>query len=433
MHPRGRCGLTQLRRPYYGWYVVGMAFLSLFIQATTGGFTFGIFLAAMNEELGWSRSTIVLATSLLSITAAVAAPWLGRIVDRRGPRLVLILSVVGMGIAQATSGLATDPWQFYLAFGILGGVARSTLQSVAPGAMIAQWFQRRRSSAYGVAAMGPPLCNLLVPPVIAAVVATAGWRAGWVTLGALALALGLAPAVLIRRRRPEEIGLRIDGDPPEETGPGEKETKSPGPAPGSEDWTAREAIHHPAFWLIAAAMSLILLAPNISIIFMFSYLTSQGLAPTVAAATLSAVSGMQVVSRLVFWAPAIRRIGSVRWALVLWGSLLLTSSLLLAFARGEVWAYIAAGVLGLGLGGNLVLQLQVWPEYFGRLAIGTIIGTAQLVQGVTSASVPLLLAALLDQTGSYTLVYLIVAGLVMAGLLLHLVVGKPRRPAPLAA
>jgi MFS family permease len=409
-----------------------MSFLSLFIQATTGGFTFGIFLAAMNEELGWSRSTIVLATSLLSITAAVASPLLGRIVDRRGPRLVLILSVIGMGIAQAASGLVTDPWQFYLAFGLLGGVARATLQSVAPGAMIAQWFQRRRSSAYGVAAMGPPLCNLLVPPVIAVVVATLGWRAGWMALGVLALALGLAPAVLIRRRRPEDIGLRIDNDPPEELTPGE-ERKPVGPASGSEDWTAREAIHHPAFWMIAAGMSLILLAPNISIIFMFSYLTSQGLPPTVAAATLSAVSAMQVVSRLVFWAPAIRRIGSVRWALVLWGSLLLASSLLLAVARGEVWAYVAAAVLGLGLGGNLVLQLQVWPEYFGRLAIGTIIGTAQLVQGVTSATVPLLLAALLDRTGSYTTVYLIVAALVFVGLLLHLVVGRPRRPAPVIA
>jgi MFS-type transporter involved in bile tolerance (Atg22 family) len=85
-------------------------------------------------------------------------------------------------------------------------------------------------------------------------------------------------------------------------------------------------------------------------------------------------------------------------------------------------------ILGCGLGGNLVLHLQIWPQYFGRKAIGTIIGTAQAFQGTTNAVVPLLLAALLDRTGSYTALYLIVAVLVAIGLTLHAVVGKPRKP-----
>jgi hypothetical protein len=140
-----------------------------------------------------------------------------------------------------------------------------------------------------------------------------------------------------------------------------------------------------------------------------------------------------VLSRLVFWAPVTARLSSIRWVVLLWGSLLLCSSLLLALAYGEVWAYLAAGVLGLGLGGNLVLQLQIWPEYFGRTALGTIIGTAQLLQGAANAAVPLLLAALLDRTGSYTTLYLIVAALVTVGLVLHAVVGKPRRPLPRAS
>jgi hypothetical protein len=89
-------------------------------------------------------------------------------------------------------------------------------------------------------------------------------------------------------------------------------------------------------------------------------------------------------------------------------------------------------VLGLGLGGNLVLQLQVWPEYFGRKEIGAIIGTAQLLQGLSNALVPLALAALIDQTGSYTTLYLIVAGLVSIGLALHVIVGRPRRPLAIA-
>lgn len=418
-----------MRRPFYGWYIVGMAFLSLFIGASTGGFTFGILLPAMSADLAWSTSAIVAASSLSSIAAAVVGPFLGRVVDRRGPRLVLVLSIIGMGVALVTSGLASQPWQFYLSFGLLSGVARSALQSVIPAALIANWFVRRRSTAYGAAAMGPPVANVLLPPLVAAVVGAMGWQAGWMGLGLLCIALGLAPALLIVRRRPEDIGLQPDGD--------QTEAATPGPTPRSQlpssvDWTAREAIHSPAFWMVAAGLALILLAPNVSIVFLFSYLSAKGMAPAAAAAAISAVSAMQVISRLVFWAPVIGRLASVRWALLLWGSLLLCSSVLLALAEGEVWAFIAAGVLGLGLGGNLVLQLQIWPEYFGRTAVGTIVGTGHLLQGLTSAIVPLLLAALLDHTGSYTALYLIVSGLVLLGLALHAIVGKPRRPMPRA-
>ena len=423
--PAVRRSLIRIRRPFYGWYIVGIASICLFIQASTGGFTFGIFLPAMSEDLGWSRSTIVVGSSLLSITAALAGPVLGRIVDESGPRLVLVVCILLMGVAQFASGLVTEPWQFYLTFGLMGGIARSALQSSIPGAMIAQWFVRRRSTAYSTAAMGPPIANLLLPPLIAFLVGVIGWRLGWMSLGVLAVALGLAPALFLVRRRPEDLGLQPDGDQP--PGSDEEPAQTRGTASGS-DWTAREAVHSPAFWMITAGMALILLAPNISIVFLFSYLGGQGMAPSAAAVVVGAVSAVQVVSRAVFWLPVTSRLASVRWAVLLWGSILLCASLLLALGEGEVWSYIAAGVLGLGLGGNLVLQLQIWPEYFGRTAVGTIIGTAQLLQGTTNAIGPLLLAALLDQTGSYRALYLIVSALVLAGLSIHLVVGRPRRP-----
>jgi MFS transporter, OFA family, oxalate/formate antiporter len=268
---------------------------------------------------------------------------------------------------------------------------------------------------------------------MALLVGAFGWRDGWLALGLLAVLLGLGPALFIVRHRPEDMGLRPDGDPPEPSDAEPSASRTAARSLSTEDWTAREAIHSRDFWMVAAGMSLILLAPNVSIVFLFSYLSSQGIGPSTAAGAVAAVSAMQVLSRLAFWAPVVPRLGSVRWALILWGSILLCSSLLLALAQSELWAFIAAGVLGLGLGGNLLLLLQVWPEYFGRTAIGTIIGTAQLLQGTTSAIVPLLLAALLDHTGSYRLLYLIVAGLVLVGLSLHAMVGKPRRPVRVAA
>lgn len=382
----------------------------------------------MSADLDWSRSTIVAGSSIAAITSSFSAPFLGRIVDKRGPRLVLVTSVVVLGLALIATSQVQEPWQFYVALGVICGISRSALTSVGPGAMVAQWFRRRRATAYSITAMGPPVGNVLLPPLLAVFIGAFGWRAGWMGLAALALGLGPIPLAMIVRRRPEDIGLRTDGDAPVET-PADGSMPSPDVIVDDEDWTASEALHSGAFWMVAAGMALILLSPNVSMVFMYPYLTSKGLDPTGAAAAVVVVSAMQVISRLAFWGPAITRLGTVRRVVLLWGVLLLSATLLLAFAQSVVWAYVAAVVLGLGFGGNLVLQLQIWPEYFGRTAVGTITGMSQALQGLSSATVPLLLAGLVDRTGSYTVLFFIVSGLVLSGLTLHAMVGKPRRPA----
>jgi MFS family permease len=215
---------------------------------------------------------------MASITTALGSPLLGRVVDARGPRMVLVVCILLMGCAQLAVGLVDQPWQFYVAFGLVGGFARSGLLSSVPSSMIAQWFLRRRAAAYGIAAMGPPVANLLIPPVLAVLVGLLGWRAGWTGLGLLSLAIGLAPALLLVRRRPEDLGLLPDGDPPEIATEASGPSRPVQSAALAADWTAREAIHHPAFWVVAAGMALIILAPNASMLFMFSYLSSQGMA-----------------------------------------------------------------------------------------------------------------------------------------------------------
>jgi MFS family permease len=420
-------GVSTIRpKLFFGWYIVGAAFASLFIQASTGGFVFSIFLSAMTEDLGWPRSTMVFASSVAFITAAFAGPWLGRIVDRRGPRLVMVLSVLGMAAALGGASLVQAPWQFFLCIGLLSGVSRSALQSVLPGSMIANWFLRRRSTAYGIAAMGPPVGNFLLPPIITALVAAGGWRNGWIGMGVIPLVIGLVPALFIARRI-EGTGWQPDGDTvPAAAGVSVRPSAAAGAV--AEDWTISEATHSRSFWMVATGMALVLLAPNTSIVFLFSYFSSMGMETHTAALAISMVSGLQMVSRLVFWGPVIGKIGSVQRVLVLWGGMLLTSTITFGVAQGEFWAFVAGAVLGVAIGGNLVLHLQIWPEYFGRKAVGAITGTAQMVQGVSQAVIPLGLASLLDLTGSYSVMYLTLSAFVFAGLVLLVKVGRPRRP-----
>lgn len=382
----------------------------------------------MTDDLGWSRSSLVASNSVAFVTAALAGPWLGRVVDQRGPRLVMVASVMGMAVALAGAGLVHEPWQFYAFIGLLSGVSRSALQSVLPGSMIANWFNRRRAAAYGIAAMAPPVGNFVLPPLATLLVTGSGWRWGWFGMGLMALLVGLPPALFLARRI-EGTGWRPDGDPapaaPAQGGQGQPALRT-----ADADWTAAEALHSAGFWAVAVGMALVLLAPNTSIVFLFSYLSAGGMDPTTAAATISLVSGLQVLSRLLFWGPVIGRTGSVRRVLVLWGCMLFASSVTFGLARGPFWSLVAAATLGLAIGGNLVLHLQIWPEYFGRKAVGAIIGTAQMVQGISQAVIPLGLAWLLDVTGSFSTLYLTLAVFVLAGVVTLAKVGRPARPVP---
>ena len=417
-----------LRRPFYGWYIVATAWLALFVSAGSSGFIFSIFLPPMGAGLGWSASTLVAGASINYVTGSIAGPFIGRVVDLRGARLVMSVALVGLTVSLILTAVIHEPWQFFLLYGLLGGVCRAALQSVAPGAMVAQWFIRRRALAFSLVAIAPPCASLVLPPVIAALLDGVGWRWGWVAIALGTVAIALAPIVLLVRRRREDLGLEPDG------GPGPVAPKGGGAArPTEEDWTFSEAAHCPAFWMIAVAFALILLAPSSSTVFMFPFLTHRGLSPTTAAAAISAMSLFQVASRIGVWAPVIARWGGVRTAIFLWGGLLFCSTIAMLVVQDETGAFLMSAFFGVAMGGNMVLHLQIWPEYFGRGAVGAISGTAQIFSGGVAAVGPLLGAALLDATGDFTPVYLGTAGVVLAGMLLMAVAGKPVRRARAAS
>ncbi len=408
-----------------------MAFLSLFVGAGTAGFSFSVFLPAMTEDLQTPRSVLVAATSLGWVTASLVSPWVGKLIDQRGARLMLTLGVAGTGVYLAATGLVQAPWQFYLTFGVLGGLTRSVLQNVAPSAMIANWFVRRRTLAFSLASLAPPAASLVFPAFAAWVIVHSGWRTAWVMLGAISVGLALIPVALLVRRRPEDMGLRPDGDAPETTTEAlVRASALRTVARGNEDWTLAEVIHSRAFWALALGVALIQLTPQTVVVFLFSYFHDQGMSEAVAATTISVLSLTQVTSRLVFWGPAIAKFGGVQRVSLLWGVLMLIGDVLLNGGHTELTAYLFSAALGVAMGGNLVLQLQIWPEYFGRKAVGAITGTAQIFMGVASAGGPLLGALVLDATGSYGVLFTVLAAACAVGVVLLVVAGRPRRPTP---
>lgn len=391
-----------------------------------------VLIPTMSADLGWPVSAVVGASSIGVAIGAFVGPWFGKLVDRHGPRVMLTISIFTLGLVSAQTGLVTEPWHIYLGFGVVGGLCRTISMYIGPGQMLANWFVRRRATASGIAALGPPSCSLVFPALTTVTAAAFGWRESWFIFGALVMFVFTPPFALLVRRRPEDLGLRPDGAPPD--APLAAGASPVPPAAGDADWTASEALHSRGFWFLAVSMALIGLLPNTIFVLQFSTFKAQGLSDGVAAACVAFTGLAQVISRILFWTPLVGKMG-VRRGLFAWSGLLFIGSLMWAYSQGEFMAYAVSGFMGLGLGGNLLLQLMVWPEYFGRKHIGAIMGVANMVLGISQAAGPVISAGIVDLTGNYSGLYLLLALVVAGGILIQIASRKPvrRAAAPAAA
>ncbi|MEK7216285.1 MAG: MFS transporter, partial [Chloroflexota bacterium] len=324
--PQDSAKVILIPRFFYGWYMVAIAYLSLFLTASAST-TLSVLIPTMSADLGWSVSTLVGASSIGVAIGAVIGPWIGRLVDQRGPRLLMAVSIFTLGLVCAQTGAVTEPWQLYLGFGVIGGICRTGSMYIGPGALLANWFLRKRATASGFAALGPPSCSIVIPAFTTMTMAAFGWRGSWFVYGAVCMLLFAPPVALFVRHRPEALGLLPDGAAAPITMPGSGQPPS-GAAP-EDDWTLRETLRSRGFWLLAVSMALIGLLPNTIFVLHFSTFKAQGLPESVAAGCV-AVSGLpQVVSRIFVWTPLVGRLG-VRRGLFAWSGLILVGGLLWA-------------------------------------------------------------------------------------------------------
>jgi len=200
---------------FYGWIVVAVAFVTmgLGVNARTA---FSLLFPPILDEFGWERGLTAGAFSVGFLVSTIFTPWMGAVMDRRGPRWVIGAGALAVGAGLALAPLIRTPWHLYLTLGVL--VSGGTLACGYTGhaLFLPNWFVRKRGLAIGIAFSGVGVGSILMLPWIQAVIARAGWRAACYATAAIVL-LTLLPLNLLQRRRPEDLGLRPDGDaaPPE--------------------------------------------------------------------------------------------------------------------------------------------------------------------------------------------------------------------------
>ena len=236
---------------FYGWYIIGLTGVSAVFAGTTSQAFFGVFLRPIEDETGWTRSSIAGAVTLATFVGGGIAVFIGKLADHYGPRFLMTMGVFAYTAGYAGMLLVTQVWHLYIAFFVARMAALQFLAGVVPRTMAVNWFRRRRGRALGFQAMAMPLGGAALAAVAGALIAGGmPWRTVMAIFGFTALALLAIPTTLIVRREPEEMGLLPDGDKELRT---EDDASVQQRYRGAEvSWTLTEAVRTRALWFVAA-------------------------------------------------------------------------------------------------------------------------------------------------------------------------------------
>ena len=376
---------------FYGWIILGCACCAGLSRQGGAVATLSVFVSPMTTEFGWSRTAISGAVSLGGILAAIAAPRLGRLLDREGARLVLCVAVLTTGLANMALSLTWSLPMFYVLFCVARMNFAGPFDLGIYGA-VNSWFVARRSVANAIASVGQ-MTGLVVLPMIASLaMLNGGWRAGWLAVGGTVLVVGFVPAFLLMVRAPEDAGLMPDGTRAIAVGEAGGFRRDP-------VFTRAQAVRTKSFWLLTLFTLLAYPVQAGVSLHQAPFLIERGLSSPVAASVVSYFSLMSGIGSFGFG--MLPRRLTARWRLVLTGLLLCAGATLYQPVYSAGAGYFAATFFGLGVGGLLVMLPIAWADYFGRSNYGSIRGVALTGQVLAQAAGPLLSGVLRDATGGY--------------------------------
>ncbi len=207
---RARVGARR-QKHFYGWNVVGAMFFGMFlVMGTRNGF--GVFVDTWEREWGVTTGEISVAAAIGWIVNGISQPILGKIVDRYGGKIVVVISFIVLGIAYLLLAFIEGVLMLAVLFGgvisfFAGGVSPGT-----SGAVITRWFQRKRGVAMSMVAAGGSLGGLVMVPFLAQLMLATSWQTTWFVSGILVLVLGLPVSILIIRNSPSDMGVLPDGE-----------------------------------------------------------------------------------------------------------------------------------------------------------------------------------------------------------------------------
>lgn len=392
---------------YYGWVVVGVAFMAMFVNYGVRS-TQTVLIKGFSEDLGIGRAAASLPFTVSVLVYALLAPVTGRLVDRYGPRWVMVggalVSALGLWMCSRAGSLFT----LVFFFGIVFGVGGNGIGLVPSNTSVAVWFRRRLGLALGVATMGIGFGTMILPRLTGLVQSQWDWRISFQFLGYVALALTVPAFFLLRGKEGAEVD-EGELDAPALTINAETE------APGG--LTLREALRTPSFWLLFTGFVLIVIALYGVMVHQVPYATDRGISKAWAEWSIVVYGATSIAGRL-FFGRLSDRTREKKNALYPACAVLLASITMLIFVR-EIWSLMVfAAVFGFGFAAYGPVIPAVCAEVFGKANMGAIFGAVTTGGALGGAAGPVITGFIFDRTGSYTWAWILALACVAASTIL---------------
>ena len=465
--------LRAARSPiFYGWYILAAGFFALFVSvgARNG---FGVFVVPMETDLSWTRSEISFAIAIGVLVNGLSQPFLGRIYDRYGARIVISLSLLTLGLATMLLALTGDfgadfaigfevgslinirltaSLLFLIAiYGFVMSTASSGVSLVTVHAVLAKWFYRRRGIALSVSTAAMSAGGLILTPFASALIIWQDWRVAWLVLGALVLVLALPLMAFFMRDKPEDVGETPDGDraPPVAANPNAANARARDrqrTAPlESESW--RDSFKTPPIWQLSGAYFVCGVTTLIISTHYVPFAIEMGISQTMAAFAFGFMQGLNVLGVLVvgFLADRVSRknlLGTIYFIrFFAYATLVAPGVLNAAFGVSipptiGIWCF--AALAGMSWIATPPLTSSLTADIYGVRNLGTLGGFTTFAHQIGGSASVLLAGILRDLTGAYFIPFGL-AGLTLLGATLASWSVKERKysvryqPAPAAA
>ena len=423
---------------YYGWVVFALANLPSFgARPVASVAVLSVFVIPMTQEFGWSRGLFSGAVSLGAVFGLVMSPFAGRLIDRYGSGVILAGCSAVVGACALGIAAVSQAWSFYAIY-VPGRAVFSSPLELGTTTAISNWFIRRRpmALAWFGAAQGVGLG--LLPLAAALLIDGFGWRSAWLSLGVFTLATGVLPPLLLMARRPEDMGLEPDVDREPQQLPADRPNGASGvPASGvpsgaarslwrDADYTVREALRTPAFWILAFFSMVGFTAQAGVSLHQTAHYVDAGVSQGQAALVATAFALGQIPGGMV-WSAAGRRV-PVRVMMAISAAWVTGGVFGIGFTDQLGWGIFYGFLFGSGVGGLHTLLRLAWADYYGRLHLGAIRGLTLPAQIGGQAIGPVVSGFMFDASGGYRTPFVIFGAAVgLSALMVLAAVPPPKR------
>lgn len=386
---------TEQSRIFHGWWIVLAAAVGMFLcYISVISFTFGVFIGPLRREFNWSLTELSLASSLSLVAMCLAMPVMGLLVDRLGARRVIVPSAVIFGLClMSFYFLSGSLWHFYAGFIVLG-IAGGGSSNMPYSNVISHWFDQKRGLAIALASSGAGLGSFVFPPLAQWLITAAGWRATYLILGLVVIAVTVPVIGIFLKEKPQMMGLLPDG-----AAASLNKAAQTGEATGL---SGSEGLRSGTFWIINVAFFFITSGIIGSLIHLVPMLTERGVSEEHAALAVAVLGGASLIGGIIagwmldrFLASTVSVVffgGASAGMLVLWSG-----------ATG-ITASVAAFLIGLGMGAAGQIQPYLISRYFGLRAFGELYSYAIISFMLGGVIGPLVLGIGFDAMKSYRFV-----------------------------